>query len=360
MTRPQNGFRDSFWDPEFTGTRGWEAIIKRMRDGKKVCDDVVKFVKERAKAETEYTKLLTNLVKKADGKEETGILGNGWRELKSQTESIAQLHFDASKQFEQLADELAAFNLTQKETKKKVEQTMKNLIQSRNQQYQRTEQARNTYMAKCKEKDLSEEQYSAKRQGIQTTTKELQKFESKVSKCKVDADLADSNYKTNIDHLEKIREVWESEMEKHCMICQELEVQRISYMRDLLWRATNIESDTCVKQDECVERVRLQLEPCDVTGDLQNFIENNKTGNLRPKKIEYEDYYKRSTGKKNNQPRPQQTQSKPTTIPEQTSRTATISNRPPQPLSPLKKPEGDYADIESPYSTVAPIPPSPK
>ncbi|KAL3856414.1 hypothetical protein ACJMK2_011178 [Sinanodonta woodiana] len=359
MTRPQNGFKDSFWDPEFTGSRGWDVIVKRMKDGKKVCDDVVKFVKERAKAEIEYSKLLTNLVKKADGKEETGILGSGWRELKSQTESIAQLHVEASKQFEQLAEELNAFNITQKDSKKKVEQTMKGLIQARNQQYQRTENTRNSYVTKCKEKDLSEEQFKTKKQGIQTTIKELQKFESRVTKCIAEVDLADMSYKNNIDHLEKIRETWEREMENHCMICQELEEKRISYLRDLLWRATNIDSVTCVQQDECVERVRLQLEPCDVTGDLQDFIQNNKTGNVRPKKIEYENYYQRSTEKKNNQSKPQQTLMRPNALPEQTQRTNTISNRPPQPLYPARKPEGDYADIESPYSTVNPVLPSP-
>ena len=32
-------FADSFWEPEYCGTRGFDTLVKRMKEGKRMCMD---------------------------------------------------------------------------------------------------------------------------------------------------------------------------------------------------------------------------------------------------------------------------------------------------------------------------------
>ena len=59
-------------------------------------------------------------------------------------------------------------------------------------------------------------------------------------------------------------------------------------------QVTNVASQCCVLDDRHNENVRLQLEKCSVSQDLDVFIAENATGSEHPKEILYRSYYTRT------------------------------------------------------------------
>ena len=60
-----------------------------------------------------------------------------------------------------------------------------------------------------------------------------------------------------------------------------LEEDRLTHLRDSLWRVANINSLAAVADDLAAEEVRKSLETCDLDNALVNFIEDNSTGSVR-------------------------------------------------------------------------------
>ncbi|XP_052797967.1 proline-serine-threonine phosphatase-interacting protein 1-like isoform X2 [Mya arenaria] len=284
-------FAEAFWDSDICGTLGWDRLCKRMKDGRKVCADITHYFKERAKAESDYSKALGNLARKTDCKDETGGLGESWRALKEQTAKIANVHEEAAIMFNQLEADLAKFNDEQKKNKQTIEENVKRYISSKKNEYQKTMSLKKSYEEKCKDFNSAEETFETVKTAVTTKKNELEKSKNKMAKCKDNRDNADLAYKSAIESLESIRAKWESEMEAACYQFEALEATRIDSVRDLLWRCTNVDSMACVKHDECSEDVRMVLEKCDISADIQDFIDTNKSGSKRPDPVLYENYY---------------------------------------------------------------------
>lgn len=299
MTRFSH-FEDAFWEPDITSTRGFDILCKRMKDGKKVCKEVEEYFKERAKAESSYSRSLMQLVKKLDGKEETGGLANSWRELRLQTEKISQIHDVANSNFTILMKAVNKFNEDQTSRKDQMEKLVKRYQDNKSSQYNRLLTLKSKYQQRCQEKDHADDVYKNCKSSVTVTTKEYQKAEKTRDKCNEQKEQAETLYKTAVEQLETARVQWEKEMENACQVFHRLEEERISFLRDVLWKSTNVDSQVCVDQDECCEQARVVLELCDVQQDILEFIERNKTGNIRPAAIPYEDYYRKKSSSSSN------------------------------------------------------------
>lgn len=297
-------FADSFWDTDITGSTGWDILCRRTRDGRKVCSEAAHYFKARAKAESDYSKALSNLTKKTNGKEETGILGQGWRGLKTQTEDIARAHQEASEHFNGLAEELTRFGEDQNKSKQAIEDNVKKGMANKKAEFEKTMHNKKNYEQKCRDYDAAVESHRTLTQTVTVTKKELEKAQNKEEKCKSSRDNADLAYKSSVENLEAARKSWEALVEQACKDLEALEVSRMQTVRDKIWKSTNVDSLTCVRHDDCVEKVRDILEKCDVFKDLQDFIETNKTGSQRPAPVEYENYYKETPTLKNINNRP--------------------------------------------------------
>ena len=59
------------------------------------------------------------------------------------------------------------------------------------------------------------------------------------------------------------------------------EEDRLSNVRDSLWKFSNVISATSVDDDRCAEEVRKSLEACDLEEAVYKFIGSNKTGEKR-------------------------------------------------------------------------------
>ncbi|KAL4223466.1 proline-serine-threonine phosphatase interacting protein [Mactra antiquata] len=283
-------FEDSFWETDFNGTLGFDVLNRRMKDGQKVCHDIIEFFKKRAKADQQYGKTLRNIARAAEDNED-GDLGVSWKTALTHTVKTAILHENSAMHYTRLVDDLTKYAEGAKVEIKQIEEKMKERLKTKKITHGKMTECKRTYIDKCRESQNLEEQYESAKMAVTTTVKELEKLRVKTEKSRENMEKADTAYKQSVDTLEHARVHWIADMEDCCRNFQSLEEERIYIIRDELWKCSNIDSQLCVDWDESCESIRRCLEVCDVQNEIRNFIRTNMTGKIRPGRIEYENYF---------------------------------------------------------------------
>ncbi|XP_033747400.1 proline-serine-threonine phosphatase-interacting protein 1-like isoform X2 [Pecten maximus] len=286
-------FVDSFWDSDIASTRGSDVIVRRMKEGKKVCKELVEYLSERSKAEATFAKALKNAARKLDSNMEIGELGLSISTLKSETEHISAAHEAAGNDMSALSIELSNFNKEQEAIKSQRAEHLQKSTSNKLTSNSKANTLKEKYVQRCRERDTADDAYKAARNSVATQTKDLQKAEKNKEKCYDNMQNADTAYKSSLETLEAARKAWESTMVETCEAFQQIEDDRIYLTRNILWKITNVDSQACVIQDNCAEKIRQALEKCDIETDLQTFIDNYGVGRVRPERVPYVNYYER-------------------------------------------------------------------
>nr|XP_058944406.1 proline-serine-threonine phosphatase-interacting protein 1-like [Pocillopora verrucosa] len=282
-------FTDCFWGTDFNSTAGFDALCKRLKDGKQMCLDFEDFIRQRADAEEKYGKALMKLSESAKGRDEIGTLRESWEVVKTETENIGKLHLALSKQLiEELESCVRKFREMQRDKRKKVEESVKRAQRNKKNCFDLTSRLKKTYEQKCHDVGLAEE---ALQRSVSLASKDEEKLRVKLGRAKTAVEQADTAYQNSVRSLEDARVMWEKEMEQCCNLFQTLEEERISFLRNAMWAYANTSSMNCVKVDETCEEMRKSLENCAVESDIHLFVSMKKTGSDRPVRIEYENYY---------------------------------------------------------------------
>jgi len=75
---------------------------------------------------------------------------------------------------------------------------------------------------------------------------------------------------------------WIQDWKQACDKFQDLEEERIDFLKTNLWTYANIMSTVCVSDDESCEKIRVSLEKCEVDEVIQSFITAKGTGQEIP------------------------------------------------------------------------------
>ncbi|XP_054858655.1 proline-serine-threonine phosphatase-interacting protein 1 [Eublepharis macularius] len=295
MTQLQ--FKDNFWCKEFTIHAGYDALLQRLLDGRKMCKDVEDLIKQRAQAEERYGKELVQIARKAGGQTEINTLKASFETLKQQIESVGNSHIQLATMLRDELKGLEEFRERQKEQRKKYESTMDKIHKNKLLMYKKTMESKKTYEQRCKDADEAEQAFE--RISAVGNQKQTEKSQTKAKQCKEAANEAERVYKQNIELLDAARVSWEQEHISTCEAFQLQECDRITILRNSLWVHCNQLSMQCVKDDEVYEEIRLSLEKCDVESDMNYFVQSKTTGTEPPVAIGYENYYERVTPTKN-------------------------------------------------------------
>lgn len=290
-------FKDAFWCKEFTVHAGYDALLQRLLDGRKMSKDVEDLIKQRAQAEERYGKELVQIARKAGGQTEINTLKASFEVLKQQIESVGNLHVQLASMLKDELKSLEEFRERQKEQRKKYESTMDRAHKNKLSMYKKTMESKKMYEQKCKDADEAEQAFE--RISVAGNQKQTEKSQTKAKQCKEAANEAERVYKQNIELLDQARIAWEQEHISTCEAFQLQECDRITILRNSLWVHSNQLSMQCVKDDELYEVVRVSLENCNVEMDINCFIQNKMTGMEPPAAIGYENYYNRVVPAKN-------------------------------------------------------------
>ncbi|ETE66630.1 Proline-serine-threonine phosphatase-interacting protein 1, partial [Ophiophagus hannah] len=255
---------------EFTLHSGYEALLQRLLDGRKMCKDMEDLIKQRAQAEERYGKELVQIARKAGGQSEINTLKASFEILKLQIESVGNSHIQLALMLKEELKALEEFRERQKEQRKKYESTMERIHKNKLLMFKKTMESKKAYDQKCKDADEAEQSFE--RISAIGNQKQTEKSQTKAKQSRDSANEAERVYKQNIEILDQTRTTWEQE---HISTCE------------------------CVKDDELYEEVRVSLENCNVEFDMKCFIQNKMTGTEPPAAIGYENYYERTGPVKN-------------------------------------------------------------
>ncbi|NXA09799.1 PPIP1 protein, partial [Sapayoa aenigma] len=270
---------------EFTFHTGYEVLVQRLLEGKKMCKDVEDLLKQRAQAEERYGKELVQIARKAGGQTEINTLKAAFETLKQQIESVGNSHIQLAVMLKDELKGIEEFRERQKEQRKKYESAMERMQKSKLSHYKKTMESKKTYEQKCREADEAEQSFE--RTSASGNQKQTEKSQNKAKQCRDAANEAENVYKQNIEQLDKVRTEWEQEHIKTCEVFQLQECDRITILRNSLWVHCNQLSLQCVKDDELYEEVRVSLENCIVESDIDYFIKTKMTGTQPPGNYSY-------------------------------------------------------------------------
>uniref|UniRef100_A0A9J7ZWQ6 Proline-serine-threonine phosphatase interacting protein 1b n=1 Tax=Cyprinus carpio carpio TaxID=630221 RepID=A0A9J7ZWQ6_CYPCA len=247
-------FCDAFWGTDFSDQSGYEAILQRLQDGRHMCKDVEELLKMRALAEEKYGRDLVAIARKAEGQTEIGTLKASFDKLKAEIEKTGNLHIQLSERIKEEVQKIEAFREHQREQRKKLEEIIEKLQKPKMLLHKKTMESKRLYEQRFKEAEEAEQAVGKKTNVTTSTHRQSEKVMSRARLCRQAANLAEKQYKWNVDQLEKMCQDWESTYRSAC------------------------------------EEVRKILEQCDIITDNNCFIKMKKTACRPPALIEFRSY----------------------------------------------------------------------
>ena len=176
----------------------------------------------------------------------------------------------------ELEEPLTAFAGGMKERRKIVQTGIERLLKTKQGQTMHVNKVRDKYEQDC----LRIKGYLA--QGHMVMGQEERKNKAKLEKTQINMASNSNEYESAIKVLEETTGRWNKEWKAACDKFQDLEEERIDFMKSSLWSFANIASTVCVSDDASCEKVRLSLENCEVEKDITGFIRDSGTGQEIP------------------------------------------------------------------------------
>ncbi|EPE28954.1 SH3-domain-containing protein [Glarea lozoyensis ATCC 20868] len=248
-------FANNFWGKDDAGV---EPLLSRMHNAKQTCDELKAFYQARASLEDEYARKLLTLSRKALGSQEAGTLRASLDVLRGEVEQMGKSHQNIAGQMKtELEEPLAAFAGAMKERRKIVQGGIEKLLKVKVQQTHLVNKTRDRYEQEC----LKIKGYLA--QGHMVMGQEERKNKAKLEKTQINLATSNTEYENAVKALEETTGRWNRDWKAAADKFQDLEEERLDFMKSSLWSFANIASTVCVSDDASCEKVRLALENCE-------------------------------------------------------------------------------------------------
>ncbi|KZT05408.1 uncharacterized protein LAESUDRAFT_813521 [Laetiporus sulphureus 93-53] len=267
-------FCNAFWG---TGDGGVDVLFARMRGATRTMEELRNFWKERALIEEQYAKRLAGLAKFTLGRDEIGDLRTSLDTLRLETEKQSGFHLMVAQQIKNdLEGQATTFLSKQQQHKKTYQALIEKEFKNKQTQESYVTKAREKYESDCMRiNSLTAE--STLMQG-----KDLENIQKKLDRVQQTVQANERDFANFARALQDNVRKWEMSWKAFCDSCQDMEEERLEFMKDNVWAYANSVSTVCVADDQSCEAIRLSLEQVEPERDMQNFVREYGTGNDIP------------------------------------------------------------------------------
>lgn len=243
--RPEHiSFANAFRGPSVQSV---STLFRHVSNNKHTAEELHLFYQERASIEQEYSNRLAQLVQRPLGTYEVGTLKAALDEVKANTEKLAQSHSKAASQFNaELQRPLLAFAHDNKTQQSSIHESIEKVARAKATQERDAEVARD---------HMEREQHRTPNHANTPTQYRYQKI-----------------LQTLQETVAFLAEQWKNA----CDQLEQMEEERINFLKTNLWIYANIVSTACVNDDESCENIRLSLENCSAKNDVQEFARRHR------------------------------------------------------------------------------------
>ncbi|KAJ7799960.1 SH3 domain-containing protein [Mycena olivaceomarginata] len=267
-------FCNSFWG---VGDAGVNILFARMRGAARTTDELRNFWKERAAIEEEYSNRLINLAKATLGKDEIGELRNSFDTLRLETEKQGTTHL-------QLASQIRSELESQTTTLLNKQIAHRKNLQTPLEKRFKTKQTQESYVLKAREKYESDclRIASYTQQIAVNPGKDVERLQLKLRRAQQTVQANEKDFASFTKTVLDMMPAWEKDWKDFCDASQDLEEDRLDFMKDIIWMYANAVSTLCVSDDQSCERIRTVLDQLEPDKDVENFVLEYGTGNSIP------------------------------------------------------------------------------
>ncbi|KAJ7252427.1 SH3 domain-containing protein [Mycena haematopus] len=283
-------FCNSFWG---VGDAGVNILFARMRGAARTTDELRNFWKERsaempwlrtyinplrrAAIEEEYSNRLINLAKATLGKDEIGELRNSFDTLRLETEKQGTTHLQLASQIRaELEGQTTALLNKQIAHRKNLQAPLEKRFKIKQTQESYVLKAREKYESDCL-RIASYTQQIAVNPG-----KDVERLQLKLRRAQQTVQANEKDFASFTKTVLDMMPGWEKDWKEFCDASQDLEEDRLDFMKDIVWMYANAVSTLCVSDDQSCERIRTVLDQLEPDKDVENFVQEYGTGNSIP------------------------------------------------------------------------------
>ncbi|KAL3048023.1 hypothetical protein OYC64_006745 [Pagothenia borchgrevinki] len=274
---------DFFWadkkDPQGTSClTGFEVLLQKQLKGKQIQKEMAEFIRERIKIEEEYAKSLSKLSQMPLASQEEGTVGECWAQLKKSLEDEAEVHLKFSSKLQSEVEKpLLTFRENFKKDMKRYEHHIADLRKQLGGRHASVEKARKALADRQKDLELKTQQLEIKLSN---------KIEEDIKKARRKSTQAGDDLMRCVDLYNQSQSRWFEETVTTSLELERLEVERVEMIRHHLCQYTTLRHETDMFNQSTMERVDQLLQSVDPIRDRELWVEENKTGEIRPVNVE--------------------------------------------------------------------------
>ncbi|XP_076007915.1 growth arrest-specific protein 7 [Genypterus blacodes] len=274
---------DYFWmdkkDPQGNAAdTGFEVLLQKQLKGKQMQKEMAEFVRERIKIEEEYAKNLSKLSQIHLASQEEGTLGQAWAQLKKSLADEADVHLKFSSKLQSDVEKpLLTFRENFKKDMKRFEHHIADLRKQLVGRYASVEKARRALADRQKDLEVKTQQLEIKLSN---------KIEEDIKKARRKSTQAGDDLMRCVDLYNQSQSKWFEEMVTTSLELERLEVERVEMIRQHLCQYTTLRHETDMFNQSTMEPVDQLLQCVDPSKDRELWVQEHKTGEIRPVDIE--------------------------------------------------------------------------
>ncbi|KAF7297475.1 SH3-domain-containing protein [Mycena indigotica] len=267
---PTRDFCNCFWGLDDAGAN---VLFSRMRTATQTITELEDFWRDRARIEEEYAAKLKALGSRVLGKEETGQFKLSLDTLATETSTQATAHaqFAALVKSELLAS-ISAYAEKQAADAAQVQAPLEARYKTKHTAESAIMKAREKYESNC----LRLASYT--QQMAVNPGKDVERLQMKIARSQQTVTSNEKELETAVKAIREATVRWQKDWKEWCDLCQDMEEERLDYVKDVIWGYANAVSTLCVSDDQSCERIRVSLDQVDAFQDVESFVEECGTG----------------------------------------------------------------------------------